>query len=81
VVVYGKEGCHLCENVVSVLERMRVERPLEISTRDIAADPQLFERYKNIIPVVEVNGEIRSAGLTLANPRTLESILRRILFG
>jgi len=79
VVVYGKEGCHLCEKVIAALERIRVEKPLEVSTRDITTNPQLFERYKNIIPVVEVNGKIRLAGSTLANQQTLENVLRRTL--
>jgi hypothetical protein len=50
-----------------------------MSTRDITKDAELFERYKNIIPVVEVDGRIRLAGAALSNPRILESTLRKML--
>jgi glutaredoxin len=80
VVVYTKEGCHLCENVISVLQKMNAERPFEISTLDITADARLFERYKNIIPVVEIDGKVRLGGSTLSNRSTLEGVLRKALF-
>ena len=47
---------------------------------DIATDPDVSERYKNIVPVVAVDGKVRLAGATLANPNTLESVLRMALF-
>ena len=80
VVLYEKEGCHLCEDVASVLERMKLETPFEFSTKDITSDPELFERYKNVIPVLEVDGKVRLGGSTLASSSTLERILRRIIF-
>ncbi len=80
VVVYTKEGCHLCENVIVELQKLNSEGSLEISTQDIAKDAQLFKRYKNIIPVVEIDGKIRFGGAVLSNPKTLEGILRKALF-
>lgn len=80
VVVYTKDGCHLCENVISVLQKMAAERPLDVSTQDITVDAQLFERYKNIIPVVEIDGEVRLGGSSLSIRSTLESVLRKALF-
>ncbi len=80
VVVYTKEGCHLCENVIAVLEKVAGERRLEVSTQDITADARLFERYKNIIPVVEIDGKVRLGGSTLSNRSTLEGVLRKALF-
>ena len=79
VVVYTKEGCHLCENVVASLQRMRERIGLQIVTRDITEDSELFERFKNIIPVVEVDGQVRLAGAALSNPRTLDATLERAL--
>jgi glutaredoxin len=79
VLVYSKEGCHLCERVVTVLWKLRSERLFEISVKDITMDSELFERYRNIIPVVTIDGKIRLAGATLANPNTLESVLRKAL--
>ncbi len=80
VVVYTKEGCHLCENVISTLEKLATERPLEISTRDITESSEMYERYKNVIPVVEVNGRVTLAGSTLSNQNTLEIVLKRAIF-
>jgi glutaredoxin len=80
VVVYTKEGCHLCENVISNLEKLASERPLEISRRDISESSEMYERYKHVIPVVDFNGKIMLGGSTLSNQKTLEIVLRRALF-
>jgi glutaredoxin len=79
VVLYTKDGCHLCERVLTELLKLRDEQSFEISIKDITTDSQLFERYKNIIPVVEVDGKVRLAGAALSNPNTLESALRKML--
>jgi hypothetical protein len=80
VVVYTKEGCHLCDNVIAELEKLSGESAFEISTFDITCDNDLFERYKNVIPVLEIDGMIRLAGAALSNPKTLENALRKALF-
>jgi len=79
VKVYTKDGCHLCDNVISALHKLRLQQSFEVSTKDITTEPRLFERYKNIIPVVEIDGKIRLGGSALSNPNTLESTLRRAL--
>ena len=79
VVVYGKEGCHLCEDVIAVLERISMEKHLELSSQDITSSPELFERYKNMIPVVEIDGKIKIAGSVLSSSYTLEQVLRKAL--
>jgi glutaredoxin len=80
VVVYTKEGCHLCEHVIAALERLASEHSLEISTRDITESSEMYERYRNVIPVVEVDGKITLGGSTLSNQNTLETVLRRAIF-
>ena len=77
VVVYTKEGCYLCETVISTLQKLALESPLEITTRDITSSADLFERYKYVIPVVEIDGKVRLGGSTLSNHNTLEDTLRR----
>ena len=79
VVVYTKEGCHLCDNVISALTVLSVKYAFELSTQDIMASPDLFERYKHTIPVVEVDGKVRLGGSALSNPKTLEDVLRKIV--
>ena len=78
--VYTKEGCHLCENVIASLKKMQETNSFRLSTKDITKDSSLFERFKDMIPVVEIDGEIRLAGVALSNPNALDSVLRRTLF-
>jgi len=79
-VVYTKEGCHLCEKVIASLTRMQARNSFKLSTEDITKDSALFERFKTIIPVVEIDGQIRLAGAALSNPDTLDFVLRKTLF-
>ena len=55
IVIYGKPGCHLCEDARAVLER--VGRPFE--EIDITSDDALHAAYLERIPVVSVDGEER----------------------
>ena len=79
VVVYSKEGCHLCERVIEELQKLINDRLFEFSVKDITADPELFDRYKNIIPVLTIDGNVRLAGEALANPNTIEDVLRKAI--
>lgn len=79
VVVYSKDGCHLCEKVISELEKLRAVESFDLTTQDITEDPALFERYKNIIPVVEIDGRVKLAGAAISNPNNLEEALKRAL--
>ncbi|HEX3804396.1 MAG TPA: glutaredoxin family protein [Solirubrobacteraceae bacterium] len=59
VVVYGRPGCHLCEEALVVIERVRKRVPFALEQRDIEADDELFKRYLERIPVVEIDrGEV-----------------------
>jgi glutaredoxin len=78
VVVYSKDGCHLCEKVVSKLEKLRAVESFDLTTQDITEDPALFERYKNIIPVVAIDGRVKLAGAALSNPN-LDEVLKRTI--
>ena len=57
VTLYGKPGCHLCDEARSVLEDVRAERPFELREVDVSSDPVLHRAYGERIPVVEVGGE------------------------
>jgi glutaredoxin len=71
VAVYTKEGCHLCENAIASLKKIQERDSFELSIEDITEDSRLFERFKDLIPVVEIDGEIRLAGVALSNPNVL----------
>ena len=53
VTLYGRPGCHLCDDAQAVLDR--VGHPYELV--DIEQDDELFKRYLERIPVVAVDGE------------------------
>jgi glutaredoxin len=56
VTLYGRPGCHLCEDALAVIERVRARVPFELEQRDIEADEEWFKRYLERIPVVELDG-------------------------
>jgi glutaredoxin len=53
LVLYGRQGCHLCDDARGVLRR--VGHPFE--EVDIEADDKLLRRYLERIPVVALDGE------------------------
>jgi glutaredoxin len=57
VVLYGRDGCHLCEEAREALERVRARVPFELTDVDIESDDDLHARYLERIPVVTLDGE------------------------
>lgn len=79
VIVYTKEGCHLCERVIAQLEKMNSTHAFEISIQDITPGSDLFERYKDKIPVISVDGEVRFTAESISSGMNLENSLRSVL--
>ena len=52
ITLYGRPGCHLCDDARDVL--VRVGEPFE--EVDIDGDDELLKRYLERIPVVAVDG-------------------------
>jgi glutaredoxin len=57
VTLYGKPGCHLCEEARAVVEEVRAERAFDLAEVDITRDAELEARYRERIPVVAIDGE------------------------
>jgi glutaredoxin len=57
VTLYGRPGCHLCDDARRALERVRAQHPFHLEEVDIEADDALFTRYLERIPVVALDGE------------------------
>jgi glutaredoxin len=53
ITLYGRDGCHLCDDARAVLDR--VGEPYDLV--DIESDDRLLARYLERIPVVAVDGE------------------------
>jgi Glutaredoxin-like domain (DUF836) len=58
VVLYGRAGCHLCEDALALIERVRSRVPFVLEQRDIESNDEWFKRYLERIPVVEIDGEV-----------------------
>jgi glutaredoxin len=56
VTVYGKPGCHLCEDAVAVVARVCADLGTSYVEIDITTDPDLERRYGEQIPVTLVDG-------------------------
>jgi Glutaredoxin-like domain (DUF836) len=56
VVLYGREGCCLCDDARDVLLRVRARRPFALSERDIDQDDALLRAYLERIPVITIDG-------------------------
>jgi glutaredoxin len=56
VTLYGRPGCHLCDDARAALERVRARHPFALQERDIERDDDLFRRYLERIPVVCLDG-------------------------
>ncbi len=56
VVLFGREGCCLCDDAREVLERVRRRRPFVLEERDIDGDDALLRAYLERIPVVTIDG-------------------------
>jgi glutaredoxin len=56
--LYGKPGCHLCHDARETVRRALLGRELALHEVDITLDPVLFDRYRERIPVLELDGEV-----------------------
>jgi glutaredoxin len=56
VVVYARPGCHLCDDALAVVQRVRERVAFELVQTDIESDDTLFKAYLERIPVVTIDG-------------------------
>ena len=75
VILYTRQGCHLCEDAHGQLESARLRWKFRLTIHDIDTDPRLIGQYGECVPVVAVNGRVRFRG------RINEVLLTRLLRG
>ncbi len=82
LVLYGRPGCHLCENARVALDALLADRAQrgrpapEVREISIDDDPALHERYRYTIPVVSLGGrEVELA----TSPARLAQLLSEVL--
>jgi len=73
--LYSRPGCHLCDEMKTVINRVGQSTPLYLEEIDISSSADLEERYGLEIPVLFV------AGKKAAKYRIGEEELRRVLAG
>ena len=59
----GKPGCHLCddaETVVNTVVQGLPELPIEVESKSIEDDKDLFDSYWDQIPVLLINGKVHN---------------------
>ncbi len=56
VTLYGRPGCHLCDDARAVIEAVCAELGVSYVEVSIDDDPELADRFANEIPVTFVDG-------------------------
>ena len=56
VTIYGRTGCHLCEDALKVLESLKDELNFEIQEILIDGNEELQSLYGEQIPVTHIDG-------------------------
>jgi glutaredoxin len=69
VTLYSKPDCHLCDEAEDRLAGLSRRYGLRYRKVDIQTSPELFDRFRYRIPVIEVEG-----GATLDWPVTQEQM-------
>ena len=57
VEILTKQDCSLCDEVKSIVNKVLPDYPAQLIITDIESDASLYEKFKERIPVVRINGE------------------------
>jgi len=52
LIVYGREECHLCQDMILALQNLQAQVSFVFQVIDIDSDPKLVARYGDKIPVL-----------------------------
>lgn len=59
VTFYGRPGCHLCEEALAIVDRVRQRVPFALEQRNIETDDRWLTAYLERIPVIAIDGRPR----------------------
>lgn len=62
IVMYTRQGCHLCEQAWQQLQQARKRHGFALRQMDIDNDPELAREYAECVPVVTIDGKVRFRG-------------------
>ena len=60
VLVLTRQGCHLCDDAIAIVEQVCREHSVAWRAVDVDADPALRAQYTDHVPVTFVDGEQHS---------------------
>jgi hypothetical protein len=70
-----REGCHLCDEMAVLLDEVLPSHGLSWSPRSVDAEPELRERFTDVVPVLLRDGV--PVAKVRVDRRGLERIVRR----
>ena len=76
VVIYSKEDCHLCEEALTVLRKVRAFFPFVLKEVNILEDRELFEKFKEEIPVIYIDSK-KAFKYRVEERKFIEQLTRR----
>ena len=50
--VYGREHCHLCQDMLAALQELKPDYPFKLEVVDVDSDSDLQSRYGQRVPVL-----------------------------
>jgi hypothetical protein len=74
VVLYTRDGCHLCDDGLALLSDAQKKYRFELDVLDIDRSPELKACYGEWVPVVTMDSNVRFKGGV--NPVLLRRLLR-----
>lgn len=75
IVLYTRNGCHLCDNALATLTAAAQRYALTLRMVDVDSDAELAKRHGLQVPVVEIDGRVRFRGCV--NAVLLERLLSK----
>jgi len=79
IVVYSKDGCHLCERALAKLEDLSKDHEFQLTTFEISNERKIFEKYVLSIPVVELDGRVVFQASDITAPGDIEIELEKVV--
>lgn len=81
ITVISKNGCHLCESAIQVLESLKTKESFQLEVLYIEDDESLHDSYWLKIPVVKLDGRDLFEAKDIALPKDCSEKLARLVLG
>ena len=79
IVVYSKDGCHLCERAIMKLRDLSNDYEFQLIISEISNERRILEKYVLSIPVVELDGRVVFQASDIIAPGDIEVKLEKVV--